>query len=88
LSDEGKKGTTVGKIPRWEAELWSYVSHGDGIHCPVYQSCHLRLQGEWCLSEHEEYYQLMNDFLDDSVGFLIQIGASIKVTAYKQTQSA
>ena len=67
MSGEGKKGTTVGKSPRWEAELWSYLSKGDGIHCPAYQSCHLRLQGEWCLSEHEEYYQLMNDFLDDEV---------------------
>lgn len=67
MSSEGKKGTTVKKIPRWEAELWSYLSKGDGIHCPIYESCHLRLQGEWCLSEHEEYYQLMNDFLDDEV---------------------
>ena len=67
MSGEGKKGTAVGKIPRWEAELWSYLSKGDGTHCPVYQSCRLRLQGEWCLSEHEEYFQLMNDFLDDEV---------------------
>jgi len=67
LSGEGKKGTTVGKIPSWEAELWSYLSKGDGIRCPVYQSCRLRLQGEWCLSEHEEYYQLMNDFLDEEI---------------------
>jgi hypothetical protein len=67
LSGEGKKGTAVEKIPRWEAELWSYLSKGDGTHCPIYESCHLRLQGEWCLSEHEEYFQLMNDFLDDEV---------------------
>jgi hypothetical protein len=67
LSSEGKKSTTAGKIPSWEAELWSYLSKGDGIHCPVYQSCRLRLQGEWCLSEHEQYYQLINDFLDDEV---------------------
>jgi Zn-dependent peptidase ImmA (M78 family) len=65
LSVEGKKGTTVRKILGWEAELWSYLSQGDGVHCPIHQSCHLRLQGGWCLSEHEEYYQLMNNFLDD-----------------------
>jgi hypothetical protein len=65
LSGEGKKGTKVGKVHRWEAELWSYLSKGDGIRCPIYQSCPLRLEGAWCLSEHEEYYQLMNDFLDD-----------------------
>jgi len=67
LRSEGKKGTTAEKIPRWEAELWSYLSKGDGIHCPIYESCHLRLQGGWCLSEHEQYYQLMNDFLDDEL---------------------
>jgi hypothetical protein len=67
LSGEGKKGTRAGKTPRWEAELWSYLSRGDGVRCPVYESCPLRLQGEWCLSEHEEYYQLMNDFLDDEI---------------------
>lgn len=67
MSVEGKKGTTAGKTPRWEAELWSYLSKGDGTRCPVYQSCRLRLQGKWCLSEHEAYYQLMNDFLDDEV---------------------
>ena len=22
------------KIPRWQAELWSYISSGDGMHCP------------------------------------------------------
>jgi hypothetical protein len=65
LSGEGKKGTKPAKIPRWEAELWSYLSNGDGIHCPVYQSCYFRLRGMWCLSEHEDYYQLMNDFIDD-----------------------
>ncbi len=65
MSDGDKKGTTAGKIPRWEAELWSYLSKGDGIHCPIYKSCRLRLQGGWCLSEHNEHYQLMIDFLDD-----------------------
>jgi hypothetical protein len=65
LSGEDKKDTTTGKIPKWEAELWSYLSQGDGVHCPLYQSCRFRLEGGWCLSEHEEYYQLMNEFLDD-----------------------
>jgi hypothetical protein len=72
LSGEGKKGTTARKIPRWEAELWSYLSRGDGIHCPIYHSCPLRLQGGWCLSEHEEYYQLMNEFLDDEAPVLAE----------------
>ena len=62
-----KKGGTSAKTPEWEAELWSYLSEGDGTHCPIYDSCRLRQQGEWCLSEHEAYYQLMNNFLDDEV---------------------
>jgi hypothetical protein len=65
LSGEDKKSTKPTKVPEWEAELWSYLSQGDGIHCPLYWSCRLRLDGEWCLSEHEEYFQLMNEFLDD-----------------------
>jgi hypothetical protein len=77
LSVEGKKGTTARKIPRWETELWSYLSKGDGIHCPIYHSCSFRLQGGWCLSEHEEYYQLMNNFLDDEAPDLTD-PASIK----------
>jgi len=65
LSEEGRRGTEVGKIPKWESELWSYISKSDGIHCPIYESCILRLRGEWCLSENEQYYRFMNDFLDD-----------------------
>ncbi len=24
------------KIPKWETELWSYISKGDGVSCPFY----------------------------------------------------
>ena len=63
----------AGKNARWEAELWSYISRGDGVHCPIYHSCQLRLQGVWCLSDNEEYYKeklsfLDNDDLDLNVG--------------------
>ena len=64
MNAEGKKGTTQGNIPRWEAELWSYLSKGDGIHCPVYQSCQARLNGVWCLSDHYEYCKIMDEFID------------------------
>jgi hypothetical protein len=53
------------KTPRWEAELWSYLSRGDGIHCPLYQTCQLRRNNAWCLSEHEEYCEAINRFVDD-----------------------
>jgi hypothetical protein len=55
----------VGKTTKWESELWSYLSQGDGIHCPVYQSCKLRLKGVWCLSDHEDYYSIRNEFIDN-----------------------
>lgn len=38
---------------------------GDGVHCPLYESCELRLQGVWCLSDNEEYYQRKNELLDN-----------------------
>ena len=28
----------------WEAEFWHYVSTGDSVSCPVYQSCSIRLE--------------------------------------------
>jgi len=55
------------KTPRWESELWSYLSSGDGVHCPVYESCQLRLSGIWCLSDHQEYYEARNELLDDDL---------------------
>ena len=54
------------KTPRWENELWSYLSRGDGIHCPVYESCRRRLHGTWCLSDNRDYYKARNEFLDDN----------------------
>jgi hypothetical protein len=64
LSDAGQKN--MGKrTPRWETELWSYLSQGDGINCPIYQTCELRLQGVWCLSDHEDYYEARNELIDD-----------------------
>ena len=62
MSDEGKKGTTVGKIPRWEAELWSHVSSGDGIHCPLYGRRLVTKKGGWC---PDEYRERLNRLLDE-----------------------
>jgi len=49
----------------WETELWSYLSRGDGINCPVYESCKLRLRGTWCLSDHQDYYEARNKLIDE-----------------------
>ncbi len=43
---------TVGikKVPRWESELWGYLS-GDGTRCPTYDRCQHRLGGDWCAND-------------------------------------
>jgi len=38
------------KTPGWENELWSYLESGDGLNCPIYESCTIRLKCVWCLS--------------------------------------
>ena len=43
------------KIPEWESQLWSYVSNGDGQHCPIYQTCYARVQGTWCPDDNSDF---------------------------------
>ena len=45
---------SIGKMPKWESELWSYLSSGDGQHCPAYSNCQVRLKGEWCADNNRE----------------------------------
>jgi len=45
---------SAGKTPRWESELWSYMSSSDGQHCPAYSHCQVRLKGEWCADNNRE----------------------------------
>jgi hypothetical protein len=62
LSGEGKKGKTVVRIPKWEAELWSYVSSGDGMRCPLRKYRPVREKGTWC---PDEYRERLNRLLDE-----------------------
>ncbi|MBA7656044.1 hypothetical protein ES703_63957 [subsurface metagenome] len=50
------------KIPRWEAELWSYVGSGDGEQCPLYDRCRVSKECGWCPDEHKER---LNQLFDD-----------------------
>ena len=50
------------KIPKWEAELWTYVSSGDGEHCPLRSRCQTKLACGWCPDENKER---LNQFLDE-----------------------
>jgi len=45
---------TLEKIPEWETELWSYMSSGDGKHCPLYDRCLIRRKGSWCADDNGE----------------------------------
>jgi len=56
LSVVGVEDMTLGKIPKWESELWSYMSSGDGVNCPVYDDCKIRQHGGWCFSDSKELF--------------------------------
>ena len=46
----------------WEAELWYYISSGNGLTCPIYSSCHRRLGGDYCGSDNiENIAKLIDD---------------------------
>ncbi|UCH50675.1 MAG: ImmA/IrrE family metallo-endopeptidase [Chloroflexota bacterium] len=47
------------KVPKWESELWSYISRGDGENCALYSHCQDRLSGKWCISENKELVELL-----------------------------
>jgi len=47
---------TLGKVPKWESELWSYMSSGDGVNCPVYDNCKTRQHDGWCFSDNKEIF--------------------------------
>jgi len=50
------------EITKWEAELWSYVSSGDGEHCPLRNThCQTKLACGWCPDDNRER---LNQFLD------------------------
>ena len=51
----------VGKIPKWESELWSCVSSGDGEHCPLYSHCPVKQRGEWCIDDSIERIKRLAD---------------------------
>jgi len=52
----------VKRVPRWESELWSYVSSGDGEHCSLYSYCPGRQQGGWCMGDYMERVKRLTDY--------------------------
>lgn len=50
------------KVPKWESELWSYLSKGNGEQCPLSSHCCVRQWDGWCLHDDAER---INRLLDD-----------------------
>jgi hypothetical protein len=48
-------------VPRWESELWSYISRGDGVRCPMYERCRTRRECNWCISDNQEQIEQLLD---------------------------
>jgi hypothetical protein len=44
----------AGQCPKWESQLWSYVSTGDGMHCPLISQCRAKQSGTWCPDDDSE----------------------------------
>ncbi len=53
------------KAPKWESELWSYISDGDGVHCPLRSRCRRRLNGGSCIEDGRELLDRLTRMLDD-----------------------
>lgn len=51
----------AGQNLKWESRLWSYVSSGDGMHCPVMNQCDAKRTGKWCADEHTEKLRQLID---------------------------
>lgn len=49
------------QIPKWETNLWSFISCGDGMQCPLINYCDVRRSGGWCPND---YMGKINRLLD------------------------
>jgi len=49
------------ETPQYESKLWSYLSRGDGIRCPLYDHCQVRQVGGWCPDDDKEHIGRMID---------------------------
>ena len=50
----------VKRVPKWESELWGYLS-GDGSRCPTYSGCQHRLGGGWCPDDNIDSIECLLD---------------------------
>ncbi len=51
----------VSKASKWESQLWSYLSTGNGMRCPHFSVCATRLKGDYCPDTgRDEFCQLID----------------------------
>lgn len=67
-------GEGAEKIPKWESELWSCISSGDGMQCPLYSCCQVRQRAGWCPSDCVER---IDQLLDTSCSNLSDYGPAV-----------
>ena len=56
MSGEEAEAMSGSRVPKWESELWSYISKGDGVICPLYGDDKARHCNEWCFNENTEMF--------------------------------
>jgi hypothetical protein len=44
---------------KWESELWTLFSQGDGLHCPAIGSCQRKIEGTRCLNDHLDVFKII-----------------------------
>jgi len=51
----------TGRVPKWESELWHYVSSGNGMQCPLHSRCRSRRLCGWCISDNMDRMEQLLD---------------------------
>jgi hypothetical protein len=51
-------------IGEWESELWSLINIGDGVYCPLQDTCQNGDNPNICLNKNEDYSKALHEFLD------------------------
>ena len=51
----------VNKASKWESQLWSYLSTGNGMRCPQFSNCSTRSKGDYCPdADKDDFSQLID----------------------------
>jgi len=70
LNGEDREDIRTKRTPKWEYELWSHLSRGDGIRCPLYNHCRVRHLGGLYLCSHKSGHRKFRAAIGDSKLYL------------------